>query len=196
MQTASTRCASHDPSDSGLHDPEALWTRSLPVVRSRDTTKLWMMRMLVRLRGDREFIQEFGYCSDELAERLGLPESLSLTEDPAIRLRRRALVRSMNAMEQRADQFKLPCILLHNLNLLEQQFQLSHADLQILALGILIGTDEDLAAAAGTVRSRTGVIGSIATILQLNRREVRRALAPNGLLRRRLEEKSSRLSQN
>ena len=184
MQTASTRCASHDPSDSGLHDPEALWTRSLPVVRSRDTTKLWMMRMLVRLRGDREFIQEFGYCSDELAERLGLPESLSLTEDPAIRLRRRALVRSMNAMEQRADQFKLPRILLHNLNLLEQQFQLSHADLQILALGILIGTDEDLAAAAGTVRSRTGVIGSIATILQLNRREVRRALAPNGLLRR------------
>lgn len=146
--------------------------------------QLWILRILVRLNGLREFLNS--YDAETMAAALGLPDWADRNPDQletkSVRAELAALHRTA---EREGDRFTLHATMRGNIDRLAKLVGLSSVDCRILEFVVQIHTDALLNAAAdymGSDLSSLHVIHALSVILQLPEPQVRQALSAQGVL--------------
>lgn len=152
----------------------------------RPLVKLWMLRILVPMRGHRKFIRGGDFVHDDLACALGFGE---MVEDPGAfdPDTARAALRTMHGQaEARASRMRLPAVMARNLAQLQRALGLSPVECRILSFAVLLHTQPLLDNAADLLGELTTgrLHEALARILDLPVREVAEALDGKGLLGR------------
>lgn len=143
--------------------------------------RLWILRMLVQQGGARDFINAYGYKSDDLAEYLGLTMA-SEKFDAKLAM---AELRKKHVQAERARSARrLPDILQRNLDRFGELLGWSDADKRVIAFVVLMVTDPRLELAACTIEdtSTARLIDLLTGVLGLDRTQARAAIAPRGPL--------------
>lgn len=155
------------------------------LLRSRSLSCLWMLRMLVRMNGLGCLMESRDVASrNAVFERLRLPR-VSSTPDEEERMGIQSeLTATLERMEQRAGQYQLGRRLRNNLALMGRQFALTAAERHLLALAVLLRTDEELQAVARSAKHQVNVTDQLRVITKLPESQIRKAVAPSGRLRR------------
>ena len=147
--------------------------------------ELWILRMLVPLGGHLEFVCDRGLLNDPLAENLGLGhwlhnEELEWNRRQALSELRRLHVKA----ERNAQKVKAPDCLARNIAQVAAMVGLTPGDQQILQFAILLNTEkllDDTADWLGQLSSAK-VIHTVAAVLNLPEKEVRKSLGSEGIL--------------
>lgn len=151
--------------------------------RSRSLPVLWMVRMLVRLKALNQLDKHDSDCFARVLERLHLPRIPP--NDPAqFNDLFRRLRDTLQLMECHAKKFRLGRILDDNLALLGKQFQLSRTERTVLALAVLMRTDEELQTVASYSNLQVNAANQLRVILGCSGAAIERALSPSSNLRR------------
>lgn len=150
-----------------------------------DLVRLWLLRILVPLNGQHEFINSRGIENERLAEMLGLvtPSDIAF-EDLEIRKARAQLKRLYVAGEKKYQKAELPRELTENMRRLADLVGLSPIDCLILGFATLIHSDrllDDTADWLGSL-STAQVYQALAVILALPESAIRTALSSKGVL--------------
>lgn len=147
------------------------------LARSRNLKYLWIMRMLVQENAIGGVCARYSSLLAELhLQCLENPrESAPLVADLAIALR---------VMEQRESSFRLGSVLQANLDLLNRRFGFTNVERHVLALAVLMMSDDLLYKIARCAESSQNPYRQIASILGIPAVQVERALKPQGRLRR------------
>lgn len=150
---------------------------------STDIRVLWLLRMLVPMRGFTWLLQhEDFYASEQVAELVGLPGSLSKSDMPARRL---ALRDAWAAAEARAGEFRHRQPFARNLEKLSQLFGLDRVQRQMLALALTAGFDPVIESVLPDIPGLSNsVTESWAKVLGLPRARIRQALSSQSRLGR------------
>lgn len=150
-------------------------------------TRLWLLRILVPLGGQREFLTPHGFTDDALAEKLGLGHWIDpFPQDFDLRAVQSEL-RSLHAMaEQHREKACVPALLKANVKKLAGLVDLGATDCSLLEFAVLLHSERILDDAADWLGplSSVKVFHAISVILDLAESEVRRSLAPDGALSR------------
>lgn len=181
-----------------LHIPDFTPSRRRRRVVSSSTPEkasplhaLWALRMLVKLGGQKGFIDHFMWNNDDLAAYLGLPmPDIKDPEEESKTFPRKAreqLRKRLAAAEKSAPEISscLPTILSTNNERLAQHLGLRETDKIILAFAVSLHNDNMLEAAAdymGGDLNSSKVIASLASILELDHAAVRESLSKKGKL--------------
>ncbi|MDZ4801539.1 MAG: ATP-binding protein [Bryobacteraceae bacterium] len=156
-----------------------------PAADAASPCRLWLLRLLVPLGGQRVFVRKESFESDFLAEALGLEHWINpVGNDFNPRTVRAELRRLHTDAEERAQEAKLPRILARNLDRLARLVDLNDVDRQILTFAAYLKTDRLL----DDVTDWLGALSSgklhkvLAVLLDLPEVTVRAALSMNGAL--------------
>lgn len=160
-----------------------LLTTEGPVTLS-DLEKLWLLRLLVPLRGHKSFVGERDFENDELALALGLDEWLEnpKSHDPA------AIRTQLRQMHQRAERRARTArnsgSIRDNIAHLARLVGLSDTDCRIIEFAVTSDLNSLLGMTADFVGEITvsQTYRVLAVVLDLPEIDIRAALAPNGLL--------------
>ncbi len=153
----------------------------LPIVR------LWMLRILVPLGGQREFVSNHGFSSDEIAELLGLAHWIDPTDlEYRQNLVRGELRQIYQASERKLQNSEVPRCLRENIVRLADLVGLSDIDCRILEFASLIHNErllDDTAEFLGHV-STVKLFHALSIILDLPEQSIRASLCPHDALAR------------
>lgn len=148
---------------------------------------LWLLRMLVPLEGQREFLHANGFSNDSLAETLGLghwidPEKgdfdLKAVRSELRSLHQKAEKQSTNAV------MTLPPCLQHNVAQLSALVGLSPTDCRVLEFAVTLNNErllDDTADWLGPLSS-SKVFHALSIILAIPEHDIRRSLSAQGIL--------------
>jgi len=150
-----------------------------------ELVKLWLLRILVPLNGQQEFINNLGIQNGRLAETLGLvtPSDMAF-EDVEIKKARAQLRRLYLAGEKKYQKAELPNALTENIRRLADLVGLSAIDCRILEFATLIHNDrllDDTADWLGQL-STSQVYQTLSVILEQPESAIRTALSSKGVL--------------
>lgn len=148
--------------------------------------KLWILRALVALGGQRKFITQKGFDCDELAETLRLERWIDTgisNKFPRNKVRNK-LLRRHEVAEQKAAQAKPPKNLANNMKRLAKLANLLPIECRILEFAIIIHNDPVLCDAMERLGNLTNIklYQTLATLLRLPESSVRNALCSKGSL--------------
>jgi SpoVK/Ycf46/Vps4 family AAA+-type ATPase len=167
--------------------PAFLRRAAPPAADPSPLMRLWLLRILVPLGAQREFVKQHGFKSDTLAYALGMH---NWVEDPALDFDPRAVRRELRELhaqaERRLARSRVSRALRTNISRLSRLVGLSQADCRILEFAVLIHNErllDDTADWLGLLSS-IKVFHALATILDLPAAEVRAALSADGILTR------------
>ncbi len=147
--------------------------------------RLWVLRILIPLKGHRNFIHAHGFIDDDLALSLGLERWIEDSElvhkikDSLAEVRRLYL-----QAEIECQSAHLPVALTRNIERLQALAGLTEVDRHVLAFVVMLRNDSVLCAAARCVEKLTiaNACEALATILDLPVSDVRAALHRDGAL--------------
>ena len=149
-----------------------------------DTTPLghaWILRILIPLKGHRNFVNSRGLSDDSLAHALGLGDSLDESS-------REDILRKLREMHRKAEQgyrdLQLPETLVRNIERLSSLIGLTETDRQVLAFIVSMRNDSALKAAAECLTNLAipDACSVLAFLLGLPIEGVRATLRHDGLL--------------
>ena len=144
-----------------------------------DVIRLWLLRLLVPLNGQKDFIQERGFCNDLLAEAIGL----SAWNDPAasgfdVKQIRADLRKRHEDAERHWYNAPVPADLAQNTQHLADLVGLSPIDCRIIEFAVLIHSErllDDTADWLGSLSSAK-VYHALSVLLDLQETHIRAAL--------------------
>jgi len=152
-----------------------------------DLVRLWLLRLLVPLNAQQEFIREHCFASGILAEALGLGEwELSPSHDFEPKQARAALRKLHEDAERQLAHARAPADLTHNLRRLAGLVGLSAIDCRIVEFAVLLHSDrllDDTADWLGSLSSPK-VYHALSVLLDLPEVDIRAALSAQGILTR------------
>lgn len=150
-----------------------------------DLVKLWLLRILVPLNGQHEFISSLGIHNERLADILGLitPANMAF-EELEIKKARAQLSKLYEAGEKKFIKAELPQVLTANIRRLADLVGLSAIDCHVLAFVILLHNDRLLEDTAEWLDplSTTQVYQALSVILALPEADIRKSLASKSVL--------------
>ncbi len=145
----------------------------------------WLLRMLVPLGGQKEFIGTHGFQNDSLAELIGLADMIDPPSGEFNLIGARKKLRQLHvACECSADPMAVPSCLQTNVARLANLVGLSATDCRILEFTVLIHTErilDDTGDWLGQMSSLK-LMNALSTLLALPEKDVRTALSAQGLL--------------
>lgn len=148
---------------------------------------LWLLRILVPLGGNREFVRSHGFNNDTLAEVIGLGYWI---DPPANDFDLKAVQSELRLLHQKAEKqwakAALPACLRSNVRQLSDLVGLSTTDCRILEFAVSIRNErllDDTADLLGSISS-TKVAHALSVILNLPEPEIRASLSAQGILAR------------
>jgi transitional endoplasmic reticulum ATPase len=152
-----------------------------------DLVRLWLLRLLVPLNAQQEFIRDHGFANDIAAEAIGLGEwvfASSREFDP--RQARAALRKLYEDAERQLAHSRAPADLTQNLTRLAGLVGLSPIDCRIVEFAVLIHSERLLDDAADWLGSLSSVkvYHALSILLDLPEADIRAALSAHGLLAR------------
>lgn len=154
---------------------------------SIEMTRLWILRILMKFGGHKDFIARHGFASDILAVSLGLEQWLDPPDGEFDGALIRAQLRKLYVdCEARADQARVPATLAANSQRLAELVGLSDLDRRILEFAVLIHTERALDDAADWLGSLSSqkLIYYVSGLLDVPEEAVREALSARGVLAR------------
>lgn len=151
--------------------------------------RLWILRILVPLGGHKEFLDSRRYIDSEIAAAIGLGDSKHKIDDDDNDNKTAYWLSRLNELHQKAESRKArhpSPTLQKNLKMLQARLQLSEVEYQILEFAILLSSEIPLHKAGEMLKiSSSGKLFAILSIiLGVNQKDLRRALAPSGILRK------------
>ena len=148
---------------------------------------LWLLRLLVPLGGQREFISQHGFNNDTLAELIGLGEWIDpAPQDFDPRKVRTELRKIHQAGELKLCDAEAPACLQGNVERLSELVGLSETDCRILEFAVLIQNErllDDTADWLGQLSSMK-VFHALSVLLNLPEQDIRASLSAQGILAR------------
>ena len=155
-----------------------------------DIVRLWVLRILVLLKGDRFFVTRFGFEDADLARWLGLvvpstdEDDEEEVEQPKPAKTRLMLSRLLAQVERRAHQMQVSATLAGNVARIAALVGLSDVESRVLEFAMLIKGDIHLSQATGYVKNLDSqrLYQAMATLLGLDLGAIRQALRSDGLL--------------
>ena len=151
--------------------------------------RLWVLRILVLLKGDRFFITRYGFEDTDLARWLGLiaplPDDDEGEEEHPTQVKIRVtLARLLAQAERRAHQMHVPATLAGNVARIAALVGLSDVKSRVLEFAMLIKGDVHLSQATAHVKNLDSqrLYQVMATILDQDPVAIRQALRSEGLL--------------
>ena len=151
--------------------------------------RLWVLRILVLLKGDRFFITRYGFEDTDLARWLGLMTPVTDEEEgeeahPTQVKIRVTLARLLAQAERRAHQMQVPATLAGNVARIAALVGLSDVESRVLEFAMLIKGDVHLSQATAHVKNLDSqrLYQVMATILDQDPVAIRQALRSEGLL--------------
>ena len=151
--------------------------------------RLWVLRILVLLKGDRFFITRYGFEDTDLARWLGLMTPVTDEEEgeeahPTQVKIRVTLARLLAQAERRAHQMHVPATLAGNVARIAALVGLSNVESRVLEFAMLIKGDVHLSQATAHVKNLDSqrLYQVMATILDKDPVAIRQALRSEGLL--------------
>jgi hypothetical protein len=168
------------PRQTSLVTPR-LQAQLIPIVR------LWLLRILVPLGAQREFVGEHGFANETLGEALGLGKWIDSDEQEFQARAVRSELRRMHAAAERRQAHALaPATLTANSGRLAALVGLSETDRRVLEFAALIHNERLLDDAADWLGplSSAKVFYALSMILKLPERDIRVVLGPQGPLAR------------
>ena len=150
-------------------------------------TRLWILRILMRLKVSTRFIRRNDFLDDDIATSLGLGKWV----DSDTREFNPAAVRAeLSAIHEKSeatcDKARPSAAMARNIKRLAKMLELTPVDCRILVFVVLIHNDEALDNAADWIGplTTTKVIRALARVLDLPSRRVADSLSPQGILAR------------
>lgn len=149
--------------------------------------RLWILRILMRLKAHRRFIRRSDFADDDIATALGFGkwvDSETREFDP------QAVKAELSAMHERIEatcnKARPPAAMARNIKRLAKMLELTPEDCRILEFVVLIHNEEALDNAADWLGqlTTTKVTRALARILDLPPRRVADSLSPQGILAR------------
>ncbi len=158
--------------------------RPCTITEVNPRVRLWMLRILVKLGGHRQFLYSHGFRDDSIAQAIGLGHWIDNEEDLTHRQMLSELRRLHREVEQKHARAALPAGLGGNLNRLSKLVGLNAIERSILEFVICLHDEKRLEAAADQLGclSSSKVCGVLATILGLPEADIRQAMRPRGPL--------------
>ena len=157
------------------------------IPEAEQLTTLWTLRALVPLGGHMQFVSRHGVASDPLARQIGFDEWIDgESEDFNLAAARKQLRQRHDEAERDHFAAMPPKRLRENVVRLAKLINLTPAECRIVEFSVLLQCEQILEEALETLgsMSRTKMISSMATLLNLPNGEVHVALASNGVLAR------------
>jgi SpoVK/Ycf46/Vps4 family AAA+-type ATPase len=158
------------------------------LVRSRSIVKLWAMRMMVRLGAGTRFAglpHLFMDASIRGELRTSDLQANELDSSQAARQQwAQRLELTLQTMEARANRYTWSRTVEDNLRLLDEAFFLTKAEKAIFVLAATLRANDDLVDIAEHCKSQVDVTDQLRRILKLPIDQIRRAVSPQGALRR------------
>lgn len=147
---------------------------------------LWLLRILNKLGGHREFMNERGFRNDNLAERLGLSYLETDFRDFDLEKAKYLLRQQLVQAEAQQDHCHWHPVFAQNLQKLKQALGLSDIDLEILGFTIHLHTSSLLDDTADFIGFLTSdkFYRALSVILNLPEADINRALNNQGMLAR------------
>lgn len=156
-------------------------------IQAESLIRLWLLRIVVPLGGQRNFVQPNGFSNDALAETLGLKDWLAGgRHEYNPKAARKELFKLHGEAEKQRGNCAPPTALTENIGCLRELVGLSETDCRILEFAVLINTDpllDDTADFLGALSS-VKAINAMATLLALPESDIRASLGTNRLLAR------------
>ena len=147
--------------------------------------RLWILRMLVPLRGQTQFIVDGGYFSDAVAKLLGLPQNDESDDcDLDVKAARVKLRQLHLAAERKLHTASAPACLGTNVARLARLVGLTATDCRILEFAVLINAErllDDIADMLGLL-STLKINQVLSVLLDLPESDIRASLGPQGIL--------------
>lgn len=151
--------------------------------------RLWVLRILVLLKGDRFFITRYGFEDTDLARWLGLMTPVTdddegEEESPTLVKIRVTLARLLAQAERRSHQMQVPATLAGNVARIAALVGLSNVESRVLEFAMLIKGDVHLSQATAHVKNLDSqrLYQVMATILDQDPVAIRQALRSEGVL--------------
>jgi hypothetical protein len=149
--------------------------------------RLWILRLLVPLYGQRRFVREHGFANDELADALGLGKWLEPERDFAEKEVLAELRKMYLESERMARHSAIPARLAQNVARLSALIGLSAADCRILEFFVSLHNEHLLREAVdypGNELSTAKAFHILAAVLDIPEHEIRASLSPQAVLPR------------
>ena len=146
--------------------------------------KLWILRILIRLHGHRNFVRPHDFENDHIADALGFGRMINRPDHFDI-IKVREQLRIMHARAERgAGKARHSAVMEGNIARLSKMLGLSPVDCSILAFAVLIHAEDPLEMATFWLGplSTTKLVRALAIILDLPARAVLASLGPQSLL--------------
>ena len=150
-----------------------------------DLVKLWLLRLLVPLRGHKKFISTNGFDNDTLAELLGLGDWL---DDKRCEFDQRAVLAELKKIHRESESTLRdtvpPKSLAENISRLSAIAGLSETDCRILEFTVFLHCESLMDETADYLGQLTSgkVYHVLSVLLELPEKEVRNALSSKGVL--------------
>lgn len=152
-----------------------------------DLVRLWLLRLLVPLNAQQEFIREHGFFNDIVAEAAGLADWIAPSSREFEPKQARAALRKLyEDAERQLAHSRAPTDLTQNLTRLAGLVGLSPIDCRIVEFAVLIHSErllDDTADWLGSLSS-VKVYHALSVLLDLPEADIRAALSAHGLLAR------------
>ena len=159
-----------------------------PAVQIDPLIRLWVLRMLIRLKFHRRFVRRSDFMNDDLAISFGFGKYVNYEADS---FDRNAILAELRAQhghaEANAAKTRPPLMLARNVKQLAKMLELTEEDCRILEFAVLINNEDSLDNACdwlGSSVTTTSAVRSLSKILNLPIKQVSDALAPQGFLSR------------
>ncbi|NOX09803.1 MAG: ATP-binding protein [Gammaproteobacteria bacterium] len=151
-----------------------------------DVIKLWTLRTICLLPNIKRKHSSFRHSGDITSDREIL-EAMDMLELENSDIKARALKRKIYSVLDEVEQKKdlaIGGVLEANLTLLQQHLDLHHSDILILAFLTLVEMNPGMRSAVDTLGeiSGDGLIKTVASILDIDRVDIRRSLSRDGIL--------------
>jgi SpoVK/Ycf46/Vps4 family AAA+-type ATPase len=158
------------------------------LVQSRDITKLWALRMMVKLGATYDCFYRpgrRGYVKNtSMLRRLGLPDIGAKPDEVAADQLNQRIELTLELMEKQAHRYSWSRTVDANLRLLDKAFSLSMAEKTVFVFAAWLRTDDDLRDIAQACRPQVDVTDQLHRITGLSVESIRRAVSPQSALRR------------
>lgn len=155
-----------------------------PLLRSRDLRLLWLTRILVNLRGVQcLFDSRHEDTKVRMLDCLRLTDISLATEEDRLTFFRR-LSCTLTLMEKRRASYQLQRILRNNLSLLRHHLGLTALECRLLALAVLLRSDELLIEAADSTQTSFDTPKQLSQIIRCPEGRITYAVMASALLRK------------
>ena len=154
-------------------------TEFVPIMR------LWLLRLLVPIGAQRQFISHVGFNDDSTAELLGLQEWVGVeAREFDLKLVRAALRKLHESAEVKLQNAAVPECLRDNIARIAKLVNLSETDCRILEFAVMVRCEPTLENMSGELGSlsKVRVFQTLSMLLDIAEHEIRAALSTQGIL--------------